>query len=326
MPSDPSSAAADDAFDAAALRLVLEGGSVIDWRSVSFTDERHVDDFLRLMRFDPSAASDEAWMRELVREAVNYVRSAFRCRVPDELASPRAVHDVFLCASRHPVRRTRKLACIVLKVCHVLFHVEARDLFHRLPMSEEAFGEMAERQVMDALGTMRRGGFPIVDAYSSAKSRQSILSKLLQQADTVAAEIYDRRRFRVVVREPTDVIPMLRGFVHHVFPFHLVVPGHTHNSLVDFGRVAAVAPRNVASGATYRTLRFVVDLPIRIPQALISSEIAAATRARTVCSLVEFQVVDALTARRNEEGENQHERYKRRQKLRVLRRLAGGRT
>jgi hypothetical protein len=31
--------------------------------------------------------------------------------------------------------RLRKLACIVLKVCHVLFHVEARDLFQRLPMS-----------------------------------------------------------------------------------------------------------------------------------------------------------------------------------------------
>jgi uncharacterized protein (TIGR04552 family) len=71
-------------------------------------------------------------------------------------------------------------------------------------------------------------------------------------------------------------------------------------------------------------LKFVVDLPMRIPERLISTEIAAATRARTVCSLVEFQLVDAEAARTNEEGENQHERYKRRQKLRVLRRLARG--
>jgi uncharacterized protein (TIGR04552 family) len=43
-----------------------------------------------------------------------------------------------------------------------------------------------------------------------------------------------------------------------------------------------------------------------------------------VFALVEFQVVDRATARANEEGDSSHERYKRRQLKRVLRRLSRG--
>ncbi|WP_255203701.1 hypothetical protein [Myxococcus sp. AM011] len=47
-------------------------------------------------------------------------------------------------------------------------------------------------------------------------------------------------------------------------------------------------------------------------------------KGRVVISLVEFQIVDAETARQNELGENSHEAYKRRQKKRVLKRLSQG--
>ena len=40
--------------------------------------------------------------------------------------------------------------------------------------------------------------------------------------------------------------------------------------------------------------------------------------------LVELQVMDVETARRNEEGDSSHARYKNRQKMRVLRRLSRG--
>ena len=83
---------------------------------------------------------------------------------------------------------------------------------------------------------------------------------------------------------------------------------------------------NAFSGSTYQILKFVVDLPLRIEDHLISPEVMAATRARTVNCLVEFQIVDAATAAQNEQGDNDHERYKRRQKLRILRRLSRGLT
>ena len=47
-------------------------------------------------------------------------------------------------------------------------------------------------------------------------------------------------------------------------------------------------------------------------------------KGRVVFGQCEFQIIDAETARANEQGENSHERYKRRQRVQVLRRLARG--
>ena len=56
-------------FDVDALRLVLEGGSVIDWRRLAFTTREQVDHYLRLCCFDPSSPSDQSWMRGVLQDA-----------------------------------------------------------------------------------------------------------------------------------------------------------------------------------------------------------------------------------------------------------------
>lgn len=352
-PQAPKRLEALSLLDVEALRLILLGSSVIDWQRLAFTRRDEVDRFLRLCRFDPDSPSDQAWMRGVLRDAVEYLRETFRYRVAAPVADPSEIHDLFLFASGAREPQFRKIACIVLKVCHVIHHIEGRDLFHRLPLAEEAFGELAEDRVMAVFREMRDAGFPIQVARSSTKSRASLISKLLLKAETLAAEIYDRNRFHVVVAEHADVLPMLHGLTQRLFPFHLVVPGQTENSLVDFRGVCDATPawvpflgalqfgvdfssgsgpkrkqeeagRNESSGLTYKALKFVVDMPLRIDDRLISHEIISATRARIVHCLVEIQIVDAATARLNDKGENNHRRYKRRQRLRVLRRLSRG--
>jgi len=355
LPQDLKPLEALELLDVEALRLILQGTSVVDWQRLAFRDREQVDRFLRLCCFDPDSSTDQAWMRGIVRDAVTYLRDTFRYRVADAVANPSELHDLFLFASGVKEPRYRKIACIVLKVCHVIHHIEGRDLFHRLPLAEEAFGEMAEERVMDVCRQMMDAGFPILEASSSAKSRTSLITKLLQKKETLAAAIYDRTRFRVVTRGRDDLVPVLHCLTQRLFPFNLVVPGQTDNSLVDFREVcegtAAWKPfiqelqaflessadkikkpkrpktqsgRNEFSGATYKVLNFVVDLPLRIEERLISPEVSRATRARTVFCLVEIQIVDAETARLNDDGENNHERYKHRQRLRVLRRLSRG--
>ena len=339
-------------LDVDALRLVLEGGSVIDWRRLAFTTREQVDHYLRLCCFDPSSPSDQSWMRGVLQDSAAYVSETFHHPVPSAVCDPAEIHDVFLQASGAREPQYQRIACIVLKVCDVIHHIEGRDLFHRLPLAEEAFGEMASVRVMAVFRQMIDAGFPILEATASAKTRASLISKLLQKTESVAATIYDRTRFRVVVAQHTDVLPVLHCLTQRLFPFHVVVPGHTRNSLVDFHEVCASMPawrnrlgdvlagssisrtpeleqsvdtgRNESSGASYRVLKFVIDLPLRIEERLISPEISAATRARTVPCLVEIQMVDAATARANEQGENDHERYKHRQRARVLRRLSRG--
>jgi len=343
-------------LDVEAMRLILLGASVVDWDKLAFKTRDEVDHFLRLCRFDPNAPADETWMRSIVSDAVAYLRETFRYRVADAVANPVELHDLFLFASGVKEPRHRKIACIVLKVCHVIHHIEGRDLYHRLPLAEESFGVMAEERVMHVCRQMMDAGFPILEASSSSKSRTSLITKLLQKSDTVAAQIYDRTRFRVVTEKPSDVAPVLHCLSQRLFPFNLVLPGQTQNTLVDFAELCRTTPawagllgalqfgvdftgddserprrrkrepaaRNEFSGHSYKVLNFVVDLPLRIEAQHLSPEVARATQARTVFCLVEIQIIDAATARTNEEGDNNHERYKHRQKLRVLRRLSRG--
>jgi len=46
------------------VRLILRGGSVVDWRRLHFRNRDEVDRFLRLCCLDLTQAADEAWARE----------------------------------------------------------------------------------------------------------------------------------------------------------------------------------------------------------------------------------------------------------------------
>ena len=45
------------------IRLILRGGSVIEWRRLHFKTRDEVDRFLRLCQIDPTRPSDEEWVR-----------------------------------------------------------------------------------------------------------------------------------------------------------------------------------------------------------------------------------------------------------------------
>jgi uncharacterized protein (TIGR04552 family) len=179
------------------------------------------------------------------------------------------------------------------------------------------------------------------------KTRGSLVTKLLAKKETVAAQVFDRVRYRIVTESLDQVVPVVCHLSRTLFPFNYVVPGQTRNSLVAFGDVlrvhpdgAALAaqlqlplhaerggsslPRNAFSGKGYRVLNFVVDLPVRVDDLLSPLDPMADELGRVVFSLVEFQVVDRNTAARNEEGDASHDRYKRRQQKAVLRRLSRG--
>src|SRR5438552_472807 len=81
------------------LRLILRGGSVIDWRRLNFREASEVDHFLRLNQLNPSEPRDERRLRSILRQAVEYLRGAFGYRVAAAVAEPRYLQDLFLIAS-----------------------------------------------------------------------------------------------------------------------------------------------------------------------------------------------------------------------------------
>jgi uncharacterized protein (TIGR04552 family) len=187
----------------------------------------------------------------------------------------------------------------------------------------------------------------VLEFTPSLKSHESVVTKLLAKKETVAAQIYDRIRFRVVTQTRADILPVLYFLTQRLFPFNFVVPGQTENSLLNFKALLEEYPHlasyaeqlhldvnyeaterqqpNVFSGDTYRILNFVVDVPIRLDAYLPPPALDKRSRkGRIGFALVEFQICDHQTAIQNETGDNAHERYKNRQKLRVLRRLSRG--
>ena len=118
---------------------------------------------------------------------------------------------------------------------------------------------------------------------------------------------------------------MVWHLTQHLFPFNFAVPGQTQNTLVRFADLLAGHPagadlaarlqlpadlerkdpaarRNEFSGKQFKVLNFVVDLPVRIDELLPKLDPKADELGRIVFSLVEFQVVDAETARPERAG------------------------
>lgn len=333
------------------IRLILRGGSVIEWRRLHFKSRDEVDRFLKLCLVDTANPHDESWARGVLADAVLYLRRTFDYRVAEAVANPKEIHDLFLYASGAKApKHLRKIACIVLKVMHVIQHIEGRDLLFRVSVSEAELSELVSQKVMRVVEEMRARGLPIVEIENSIKTRESIVTKLLAKKDTVAAQVYDRTRFRIVTRTKADVLPVLYFLTQHLFPFHVVVPKQTENTLIRFKELLRDHPhlaryseqlqldldyeererkrgrtQNQFSGGGYRILNFVVDVPLRLDDYLPPPEEDRRDRkGRIVFSLVELQIVDQETAKKNEQGENAHERYKARQKVQVLRRLARG--
>ena len=330
-----------------ALRLLLRGGSVIDWRRLDFREPAEVDRFLRLNQYDLDDPRDEHRIRSILGQAVDYLRNEFGYRVAAPVAAPLDVRELFLLAAGTvEPSRYRRIACVVLKVMHVIHHLEARELLFRTAIREAELAERAHRRIMAEAQRMMAAGL-VREFGGNVKSRSSLVTKLLAKKESVAAQVFDRVRYRIVTDRTDQIAPVVWHLTQHLFPFNYAVPGQSQNSLVtfrdllarhpegaalatnlqlppDLERTDPAAPRNEFSGKEFRVLNFVVDLPVRIDELLPPHDPVGDELGRVVFSLVEFQVVDVETARRNEAGDASHERYKKRQLKQVLRRLSRG--
>lgn len=335
--------------DVETLRHILRGGSVVDWKRLHFRTRDEVDHFLRLNLFDPDSTTDRERLRDLLRQSVEYLRKTFKYRVAAPVAKPKEIHDLFLIASgvAEP-KRYRRIACVVLKVMHTVHHVEARELLFRARISEVDLAQMLDARVREVLERLRdQEGVAITGFIGSMKSRESLITKLLAKRDNLATQVYDRLRYRIVVRRRRDLFPVVLGLAEELFPFNYVIPGQTQNSLISIERLLRERPDlfeeepdlrahaevedepaggvNEFSGRSYRILNFIVDLPLRMDAtALAARADGGEDLGSIVFAPVELQVLDEATLERNESGENAHARYKHRQLRRVLSRMARG--
>lgn len=338
-----------DLQDLEVVRLLLSGDSVVDWHKLDLDTPAKVARYLRMHRYDAQDPDDQERLRFLFNQAVNYLEEHQDIRFPKDLRDPERVEDILLAASTWSgrFRRRQALACMILKLMHTINHMDAADLKQRLPTSETELFDRAEKSIIAYADRLRAEGYPVMAFYGSRKTRNSVISKLLTKKENLAATIFDKLRFRVVVESGDEVMPMLAHLTHTLFPFNYLIPGASHNNLVNLRRVirederfAALAPKmqrlrgrasellssaNPFSSTGYRMVSFIVDYPVDVRDIVATMDRQVTLMlGRVVYVMVEFQVVDKATSDANEEGANSHHLYKQRQRKVVEARLLRG--
>lgn len=337
--------------DVEAIRLLLKGHSVIDWKELAFSSDEEVERFLRINEFDPADPLDMERLEQIREDAVDYLTRYLDYRIPEDVATQVNVQDLFLMASNQNANGHAKYACIVLKAMHVIHHLEGREILFRLPVSDDQVFGVVENKVMQMVEEIRGVGHAITEFAWSRKERESVLTKLLAKKESIAAHVYDKLRFRLIVREKQDLLPLVQEMLHRFVPFNYVIPGQTVNTLVpvpdafiENEKFASQLPFlqkhldmdrdkaplvNSFSGSSYRVLNFIADLPIRVGAVLDHIQALPEQKKQfdprsVIFVLTEFQLIDEQTQFENEQNENSHRMYKERQLDLVRARLGKG--
>lgn len=326
------------------IRLILRGESAIDWQRLALTGEDEVRELLSVLEIDLNDPASRARTEAIKNQAIAYLRRSFDFPIPKPVAQ-KDVGELLLLASTKGHRQL--CACTILKVMHIIHHLEARELLYMLPISDHDVFHLVEQKVYRVIGGMLAAGLPILEFIGGRKNRDSMYSKLLSKKETHAAQVYDKLRFRIVTRTADDIFPILGYLTRHLFPFSYVVPGQTTNTMFDIRSYClshqgladrfrdlqplegdeddAMRLDNRFTAPSYRVVHFVVDMPVRLPQEILDlAPPASWALGRVVFAQAEFQVIDRETEQANEMGDASHTAYKARQRQAVMRRLKVG--
>jgi len=328
--------------DIEAVRLILRGGSVIDWHRLDCTTEQEARELVENHGLDWDNDSDRAFTDHLIEQAVAYLRRHFNFAIPKPVETASMVELILLASGKG---HRQLCACSILKTIHIINHMNGRELLFRLPVSDKDVFQLVEERIYRVVGTMLSSGFPITEFIGGRKNLDSTYTKLLSKTESTAAALYDKLRFRIVTRTKDDILPILLYLIEHLFPFNYVVPGESTNTLFHFrsfceknphlrtmidnfqGEVdeALVPGDNHFSAENYRVIHFVADVPVRVPEHVVeSAPPGCEALGPVVFVLCEFQMLDAQTDADNEVGDASHDAYKQRQRSAVYNRLRLG--
>ena len=130
--------------DLEGIRVLLRGGSVVDWHRFNFAQESEAEAFVRAQEIDPGDEGDAARVTQVKEAAIDYLRRHFEFPVPKPVAKKDLVGLLMLASSKG---HRQICACAILKVMHIIHHLEARELLFVLPTADEEVFQWVEQKV-----------------------------------------------------------------------------------------------------------------------------------------------------------------------------------
>ena len=171
---------------------MLRGGSVIDWYRLNFEDPSQAEAFVRAQGFVWDDPEDRLRMQRIQESAVAYLKRNFDFPIPKPVGEADTVALLMLASGKG---HRQLCACTILKLMHIIHHLEARELLFTLPTSDQDTFQLVEKKIYRVIGSMLTSNFPIVEFIGGRKNKDSLYTKLLSKPETVAAQIYDKLRF-----------------------------------------------------------------------------------------------------------------------------------
>jgi len=333
-------------FDLEMVRLILRGGSVLNWNRMSL-GAGDAEAVCRAHRIELDNPADRALVERIRDEAVAYLRREFEFPIPKPVRAA-SLMELLEMAADTSVRHRQFCACILLKAMHVINHFDASEARQALKRTDQELFRAAEETIYKTVSQMMARQLPVVEFMGGRKQRSSMVTKLLSKEDPLSAQLFDKMRFRVVTASKNDVLPTICFLSRELFPFNYVLSNESYNTLLPFVSYCKENPHlaalvdgmqinpyiedqlqpmsNLHSSPRYRVVHWVADMPLRIDDfagAYNTDGINPVPRP-IIYVRAEVQILDRRTHRINERGHASHRRYKARQSEFVARRLKVG--
>lgn len=353
------------------LNAITQGVSAIDLGALALRNLTDAAQFAREYGYDLDEPLVRAYVNRIHDEALAFVREHFlppelAHAIPPEVAQPSDPLTLLVLASQR-VRRsdpTRLWACALLKVMHGLFYIDNNlKLRYFEAIRQQVFASLDAVLHTDAEGRQWLSDghqcLPLVHLDRKRnKSRHSILLKLLQKPEYVAADIHDHLGVRLTLNTRIECLLALELLRRaHVISVINLEAGRTRNTLLDldaakpiFRRYRAVLERcagypeslitrmdeelaaaaeaqtrsdNPHSGSGFNSLQVTVRKMIHLPPEVSVPSSASGEEGVSFFFAYEIQLMDAASHDRSQVGPASHEAYKRRQVETAKRRVLG---
>jgi uncharacterized protein (TIGR04552 family) len=318
------------------LKLVLDGKSLLDWDRMYFEKREDVIAYLLVNEFDVNLKNDLKRLSFVYKNSIDYLKDVYGIKIPKSFYK-KDIIDVMLLTSFPNKGRDFDIAFAILKVMNIINHVDSQELISKLSIESKIIIDKVKKKVMNHIEFMQKSeDFPDFTFEWSVKTRESIVSKFLTKKRGFQARIFDRVRFRMVTETKQDILPILYHLFGKLFSANNLIPTETKNTLltindkIDLDNPSSIIidkkdglKDNQFSGETYRVLNFIIDIPVRVDDIIVlPNDISFANHAYILYILTEVQILDKITAKNNEKGDNSHDLYKERQKKAILKRLS----
>ena len=233
--------------------VLIGGKSSIDLTELNIQSNAEASSFLRSYGYDPETPADRRLIHSVQVEAVTFIEQQLLLprewqrgiRPPDELLNCDDPCKLLLWASikGSEDRWIRHWACAVLRVMHTIAHLEG---VHRTIDMQAAraqiFSRFEQHLQRESDGDIWFGGkngrveLAQVE-WKEAKSRNSIILKLLHKRDNVAETIYDYVGIRLITKNLCDVMLVVKLLhKYNIIVYPNAYPSRARNNLIDIER------------------------------------------------------------------------------------------